>query len=281
MTYADDYNTPTTPTPLLEAISLPDEREALGSVRKLLDAGEDPNRFDHFEQVYPVEAAWNEAAIQQRQRDPVLEMLLERGADVGLIRKTSDTLTDPIVRGPLGLTLLMFEHGLTFEPLYTTTELGERVCSGMDNPLTMLIEEEAFDTIERLTPHGIMAFINAYNDLGESPLGSMARLGNRRGAQWLLDRGADINLHSESLIGDTPLDRAVHEHDTRMIEFLLRRGANPNIPTWMWITAPDRVCDPKNDTPPEITRMVMEACVRFPAPTYPNGMKPTQWPPKS
>lgn len=277
-------------TPLVEAIQLDDEEESVRWVQELLDAGEDPNAFDHVAQMFPLDAAWSEAVWEEQKSDRVLRLLLERGADVQIMAEKSLYLFELFVQGPFELTSMMFKHGLNFSSFYYTTELGERICS-CDNLLTELIEAGKYEKIKQLEPFGILEFIHMFDDLGDAPLGYFAREGDRIAADWLLKHGADINLHSESLIGSTALDRAVHEHDLRMIEFLLNRGANPNIPTWMWITATDRVSkygsvktkghhDSSKDADlVDIKRMVLEASKKFPPPTYPDGSKPKVWPP--
>lgn len=277
-------------TPLVEAIQLDDEKESVRWVEELLNAGEDPNVFDHVAQMFPLDAAWSEAVWEEQKTDRSLRLLLERGADVQTMADKSLYLFDLIVRGPVELTSFMFQHGLDFNSFYYTTELGERNCS-CDNLLTELLEAGDYEKAKQLEPHGILEFIHIFDDLGDAPLGYFAREGDRTAADWLLKHGADINLHSESLIGSTALDRAVHEHDLRMIEFLLNRGANPNIPTWMWITATDRVSEygsskskgrhdsSKDADLIEIKRMVLDASKKFPPPTYPDGSKPKIWPP--
>jgi hypothetical protein len=278
-------------TPLVEAIQLDDEKESVRWVEELLNAGEDPNVFDHVAQMFPLDAAWSEAVWKEQKTDRSLRLLLESGADVRTMADKSPYLSTLIVNGPVEITHHMFEHGLGWSCLYSTTQIGERIC-GFDNPLTELIEAGDYEKLKKLEPLGILDFIHVFDELGDAPLGYFAREGNRIAADWLLKHGADINLHSESRIGDTALDRAVHEHDLRMIEFLLNRGANPNIPTWMWITATDRVSEyespkskgrhdaSKDSDLIEIKRMVLDASKKFPPPTYPDGSKPKVWPPE-
>jgi len=277
-------------TLLVEAIQLDSEPESLKWAQDLLKAGEDPNAFDHIAQTLPLEAAWREAAWEDHKSDTALKVLLESGADVQLLTERSLYSLDLIARGPVDLTLLMIEHGLDLSSLYYTTEIGERHC-GWDNPLTMLLEIADFTKINQLEPFGILDFVHIYDELGDAPLGYFAREGNRDIADWLLKHGADINARNEYHIGNTALDRAIHEHDLYMIEFLLNRGANPNIPTWMWITATDRVSkygsartkgrhDAKKDADlVEIKHIVLEASKNFQPPTYPDGSTPSVWPP--
>ncbi|MFI4882623.1 MAG: ankyrin repeat domain-containing protein [Phycisphaerales bacterium JB064] len=98
----------------------------------------------------------------------------------------------------------------------------------------------------------------------------------------LVERGVDVNARVESLAGDTPLDVAINRHRFEVGLLLLDRGANPNIPTWMWITALVRALDDLEQVPatlkePFVTRCI-EAAGRFAAPEYLDGTKPEFWP---
>lgn len=274
----------------MEAIQLDDDKESVRWVQELLDAGEDPNAYDKTTQMFPMDAAWSEAVWEEHRTDHVVRLLLEAGANLQVLAEKSPYVNGLILNGQIDLTLLMFRHGLKLSEFYYTTEIGERHC-GTDNLLTRLLKQGEYEKIEQLEPFGILEFIHIFDDLGDAPLGYFAREGDRIAAGWLLKHGANINLHSESIIGDTALDRAIHEHNIQMIEFLLNRGANPNIPTWMWITATDRVSEygtaktkghhdsSKDADLIEIKRIVLEASKKFPPPTYPDGSKPKVWPP--
>ena len=182
------------------------------------------------------------------------------------------------------------KNGFKFDWFYRETEFGELV-SGFTNPLTELLSNANYETADALVDHGILVFLRVFDYLSDPPLGCAAREGDLQAANWLIKHGADVNHHFESHAGSTPLDRAVQEHNLRMVEFLINRGANPNIPTWMWITATDRVSkigpakrkprhdDSKEHDLQEIKRLVLDASKKFPPPTYPNGTTPEVWPP--
>jgi ankyrin repeat protein len=81
-------------------------------------------------------------------------------------------------------------------------------------------------------------FLNHFEpSLSWAPLHTAVKYHHLKAAGALLDVGADINANDGTRIGDTPLDLAIAENDAKMVEFLLSRGANPDIPTWMQITA--------------------------------------------
>ncbi|MEX0876169.1 MAG: ankyrin repeat domain-containing protein [Phycisphaerales bacterium] len=197
-----------------------------------------------------------------------------------------------IANAPIETSLLIFEAGFSFKSFLGTNQLGETVCSGGTNPLSYLLEHERWDHIEAFRPYGLMCLLDAYEFLGLSPLAEMARDGHLKQARWLISQGADVNAHCQGMIGDTALDSAVHEKHLDMVKLLLSAGANPNIPTWMWITATDRVSKygpmrkkPRHDPDKyadliEIKRLVLDAARRFPPPTYPNGTIPEVWPPE-
>ena len=103
--------------------------------------------------------------------------------------------------------------------------------------------------------------------------------------EYLIGRDADINAHDDSVIGDTPLDVAMFRGEPEFITLLIESGANPNIPTWMWLTATDRAnkrfaeTDCTDESERAALRAVMDAAERFPPPIYPDGTVPEYWPP--
>lgn len=177
------------------------------------------------------------------------------------------------------------------DSLYTPNQLDEQVCNG-DNLLTLLLENDRLDNINTLKPYGIMDFISRFDELGDSPLGSMANNHHMNQANWLIQSGADVNAHCGGLIGSTALDRAIESTDVEMTRFLLAAGANPNIPTLMWMTATDRAVNfmpdfefrrKENRVIPDavqIREMILEASKNFPCPTMHDGSQPEVWPPK-
>lgn len=274
----------------MEAVLLDDEQESYRWTKELLESGEDPNVFDHIASTVPLEMAWRMMTYDTQRSDAIVRLLLDHGAQVEPLRELPFDVSSHIVKGSIDVALLMLEQGLTLSWFYSTTQIGEKTC-GWDNLLTELLTEKQFTKIDQLRAHGILDYLHVFDGLGDSPLSTMADEGDREAAQWLIGQGADINAHSLSQIGSTPLDRAVNNHDLKTVEFLLNRGANPNIPTWMWITATDRVSkhgpakkkgrhDASKDADlVEIKRLVLEACKKFPTPIYPNGTSPGVWPP--
>ena len=63
---------------------------------------------------------------------------------------------------------------------------------------------------------------------GRSPLHTATVFDNWKAAEWLVNKGADINLHeSGKFQTETPLHNAAFNGNTLMVEFLLDKGANP------------------------------------------------------
>jgi ankyrin repeat protein len=82
--------------------------------------------------------------------------------------------------------------------------------------------------------------LDAFDELGMTPL-HHAVLGEHFAVvEYLLRQGADINAHDERLIGDTPLAEAVPTCSLRMARILVEMGADPTIPGWMQRNALDR-----------------------------------------
>lgn len=272
-------------TPLMEAVLLENPQEGYRWAEDLLESGEDPNQIDRITQSYPIFIAWSESRVD------LIQLLLRYGAATELLHNGHFDLSAGFESASTQASLLMLKNGLSLSLLYRENEIGEKLCDG-NNLITELLRSGQQDKVNALIPFGLLGLIDAYDDLGDSPLGSVSAEGNRELAGWLLKHGADINAHSESLIGSTPLDLAVGNRRVCMVEFLVNRGANPNIPTWMWKTAADRVCEygpmkkrarhgPDKDTDLiEIRQLVLDAARRFPPPTYPNGTTPEIWPPQ-
>lgn len=82
--------------------------------------------------------------------------------------------------------------------------------------------------------------INAFDEVGNTPL-HYAVLGEHVTViDVLLRSGADVNAHDERVIGNTPLGEAVSTCSLRVARLLVEAGADPTIPGWMQLTALDR-----------------------------------------
>ena len=62
----------------------------------------------------------------------------------------------------------------------------------------------------------------------DSPLNSAARVGGVAMIRYLVDHGADVNLHTPT--NNTPLTSAIKSFNPEVVKLLLEEGANPNLP---------------------------------------------------
>ena len=254
-------------TPLMEAILLPNEEESVKWVSELLEAGEDPNQYDLLACRYPLEAAWSEAIWTDGRSDAVLRLMLNHGASVNEQLHHDADLELLFINASTDLCLLMLEHGIKLQWLYKSRE--HEKFTDYFNPLTKMLAENQTEKLEALTPFGILEFIHVFSDLGHQPLHEMIDIDRLDHANWLIQHGADINAHSDLVVGDTPLDRAVEAQSLRAVEFCLNRGANPKIPTWMSITAFQRAerhfqGNKKSNTAKQIFKLVEDASRKHP-----------------
>ncbi len=82
--------------------------------------------------------------------------------------------------------------------------------------------------------------VNAFDELGKTPL-HYAVLGEHFAVvDYLLRHGADVNAHDERVIGDTPLGEAAGTCSLRMARLLVAAGADPTAQGWMRLSALDR-----------------------------------------
>lgn len=216
----------------MEAILLEDEQESLRWVKELLNAGEDPNGLDYDCYYPPLYEAWGSG------RTEIVRILLEHGA---IISAKHNPLEDWTVGSvPIEATLLILDAGHSFKECVTIRN-NEPMCSSGSNPLTYLLDHDLWEHVRIFEQYDLMCSLNAFNDLGLTPLAEMARDNKIIQARWLLDKNANVNAHCECLVGYTALEEAVHEKHLDMIKLLLDAGANPNIRTWMNVCCTERV----------------------------------------
>lgn len=80
------------------------------------------------------------------------------------------------------------------------------------------------------------AQLNQFDSDGKSPLIYASMEGHLECVQRLVEAGADINAHDESVIGETALHYAIRGNQQAVQEYLIKRGASVDIPGWMKIT---------------------------------------------
>jgi ankyrin repeat protein len=88
--------------------------------------------------------------------------------------------------------------------------------------------------VERLVNAG--ASLEQFNEISYTPLHCAVRSEHYKVAQFLLNRGANVDAHDGEHLGDTPLAVAARGEYPEIAELLLKRGANPDIRGWMAVT---------------------------------------------
>jgi Ankyrin repeats (3 copies) len=89
--------------------------------------------------------------------------------------------------------------------------------------VAMCQEQIAEDLVESgASPNG------GGNDDRGSPLNDAAAFGMARLADFLIKHGADVN--QSDVMGNTPLENAVIQHQAAVVSVLLKDGANPQLP---------------------------------------------------
>jgi ankyrin repeat protein len=82
--------------------------------------------------------------------------------------------------------------------------------------------------------------INAFDELGLTPLHHAVEGEHYEVVELLLRRGANVNAHCERMIGNTPLREAVSTCSLLMARRLVEAGADPTIRGWMQLSALDQ-----------------------------------------
>ncbi len=98
--------------------------------------------------------------------------------------------------------------------------------------------------------------VNVLDDISRGPLHYAVEGEHYNAAAWLLEHGADVNLHDAELIGETSLSFAAQGEFKEMVELPLRNGADPDIKGWMAQTARSRAVKRKDAEGQEIAALI-------------------------
>ncbi|MGE0393305.1 MAG: ankyrin repeat domain-containing protein [Vicinamibacterales bacterium] len=168
-------------------------------VRRLLDAGADPNAPAQVPPLVTCARTGNTAAVQA---------LLDRRADVRAREPNRDqtALMAAVAEGHVEAVRALLAAGADVRARSRVTR--------------------AF--VNRANPNDVLAaVVGEVSRDGSTPLLFAARQGDARVGALLLDAGADVNDITPD--GTSALTMAVHGNHTALARLLLERGANPNI----------------------------------------------------
>jgi ankyrin repeat protein len=215
----------------MEAVLLPNEEESLAWTKQLLEAGEDPNFKDPLRDTLPFSEAWFRGNLR------LMRVLVQYGADSLSNLRDFDIID--IASKSFECTQYMIELGHRLDHLAEDRE-GLMILR-CDHPLTYLLDQQRWDLIEQLTPHGLLDTINMIEESSEEPpLVEMIRDRKLNEAEWLLQHGALPNNRWKNRVMNTPLDHAVRHQDVEAVQLPKQYGADPTIRTWMNLSALDR-----------------------------------------
>ena len=111
--------------------------------------------------------------------------------------------------------------------------------------------------VQRLLSEG--RNVNAFDDLGMTPLHYAAKKERIEVAQCLIEHGANVNAHHEPSIGNTPLGEVAGNCSLRIAKLLVDSGADPTIPGWMQLTALHRAERRKRGDGPLVYELLVRA----------------------
>jgi ankyrin repeat protein len=116
------------------------------------------------------------------------------------------------------------------------------------------------DEVRALVAKG--ADVNAFDDLGMTPLHHAAKEERLEVARFLLEHGANVNAHHEASIGNTPLGEIAPNCSYDIAKLLVDAGADPTIPGWMGITALHSASERKQEEGRKVHQLLLDASKR-------------------
>ena len=104
--------------------------------------------------------------------------------------------------------------------------------------------------------------MNAFDDLGHTPLHCAAIGGHIEAVRYLIKAGADVNAHDEAKIGETPLGTVAANCSFAMAKVLVDAGADPTIQAFMCNTALDRSAARKKGEGKRVHKLLVDTVKR-------------------
>jgi ankyrin repeat protein len=136
--------------------------------------------------------------------------LINNGADVSVVNKEGYSILDfALDRNLPEIVKAILQKGVDFNQTYVA--LVNSIANGKDNEMIGVLLD--FIDVNLREPNK-----------GNSPLLYAVNFGKIETVEFLLSRGADINI--QNLAGDTPITKAIYKNDTDMVKYLISKGAN-------------------------------------------------------
>jgi hypothetical protein len=104
--------------------------------------------------------------------------------------------------------------------------------------------------------------VNAFDDLGKTPLHYAVEEEHFEVAKYLIDCGANVNAHHEPSIGNTPLAQIAEYCSLRIAKLLIDSGADPTIAGWMQLAAIDRARRRTGGDGPDVYDLLVRASTK-------------------
>lgn len=104
--------------------------------------------------------------------------------------------------------------------------------------------------------------VNAFDELGFTPLHYAAKSERLEAITFLLSVGANVDAQDESKAGNTPLAEVAGTCSLAVAQALVQAGANPSLPGWMGLSALHRASERKRSEGPAVYEFLRNSAVK-------------------